>query len=60
MSATAKGTFDVKTTPAAVFDNSGVARLLLDTQFHGDLDAVSKGQILAAATVTKFRRLCRY
>jgi len=55
MSATGKGTFDVKTIPqpAADFDDSGVARLLLDKQFHGDLDAVSKGQMLAAATATK-------
>ncbi|HEU0369246.1 MAG TPA: DUF3224 domain-containing protein [Candidatus Acidoferrum sp.] len=55
MSATAKGTFDVKTTrqPAADFDHTGIARLLLDKQFHGDLDAVSKGQMLAAATATK-------
>jgi len=55
MSATGKGTFDVKTIPqpAADFDDSGIARLLLDKQFHGDLDAVSKGQMLAAATATK-------
>ena len=55
MSATAKGTFDVKTTPqpAADADDSGIARLILDKQFHGDLDAVSKGQMLAAGTATK-------
>jgi hypothetical protein len=56
MSTTAKGTFDVKTSPqpAADFDGSGITtRLLLDKQFHGDLDAVSKGQMLAAATATK-------
>ena len=55
MSATTKGTFDVKTTPqpAADFDDSGIARLLLDKQFRGDLDTVSKGQMLAAATATK-------
>ena len=55
MSATAKGTFDVKTTPQPAMDSddSGIARLLLDKQFHGDLDAVSKGQMLAAGTATK-------
>jgi hypothetical protein len=55
MSATAKGSFDVKTTPqpAAEADDTGIARLLLDKQFHGDLDAVSKGQMLAAGTATK-------
>ena len=55
MSATAKGSFDVKTTPqpAAEADDTGIARLLLDKQFHGDLDAVSKGQMLAAGTASK-------
>ena len=55
MSATARGTFDVKTTPqpAADSDDSGIARLLLDKQFHGDIEAVSKGQMLAAGTATK-------
>ena len=36
-----------------VLDGSGIARLPLDKQFHGDLDAVSKGRMLAAATATK-------
>src|SRR5690349_1919694 len=55
MSATARATFDVKTTPqpAAYSDDSGIARLLLDKQFHGDIEAVSKGQMLAAGTATK-------
>ena len=55
VSATAKGTFDVKATPepAAESDDSGIARLALDKQFHGDLEAVSKGQLLAANTLTK-------
>jgi len=55
MSATAKGTFDVKTAPqpAGDADDTGIARLLLDKQFHGDLDAVSKGQMLAAGTASK-------
>jgi len=55
MSATAKGTFDVKTTPqpAADSDDTGIARLLLDKQFHGDLEAVSKGQMLGAGNPAK-------
>ena len=55
VSATAKGTFDVKTTPQAATESEepGIARLLLDKQFHGDLEAVSKGQMLAAGTATK-------
>ena len=55
MSATAKGTFDVKTTPqpTADSDDTGIARLLLDKQFHGDLDAVSKGQMLGAGNPAK-------
>jgi hypothetical protein len=55
MSATAKGTFDVKTTPqpAADGDDTGIARLLLDKRFHGDLDAVSKGQMLGAGNPAK-------
>jgi hypothetical protein len=55
VSAIAKGTFDVKATaqPAAEGDDSGIARLLLDKQFHGDLEAVSKGQMLAASGTVK-------
>jgi hypothetical protein len=55
VSAIAKGTFDVKTTPqpAAEGDDSGIARLLLDKHFHGDLEAASKGQMLAASGTVK-------
>jgi Protein of unknown function (DUF3224) len=55
MSATAKGTFDVKAAPQppADSDDSGIARLLLDKQFYGELEAVSKGQMLAASTASK-------
>jgi hypothetical protein len=47
----ARGTFDVKTIPQPA-DDEGVAigRLLLDKQFHGDLDATSRGQMLAVRT----------
>ena len=55
VSAIAKGTFDVKTTPqpAAEGDDSGIARLLLDKHFHDDLEAVSRGQMLAASGTIK-------
>jgi len=47
----ARGTFDVKTIPQPA-DEEGVTigRLRLDKQFHGDLDATSKGQMLAVRT----------
>jgi hypothetical protein len=47
----AQGAFDVKTIPQprdeAVGDAS-IGRLALDKQFHGDLAAVSKGEMLAS------------
>jgi hypothetical protein len=49
----ARGTFDVKVTPQAADGAdapAGIGRLLLDKQFHGPLEATSKGQMLAAAT----------
>jgi hypothetical protein len=47
----ARGTFDVKTIPQPADDPSvAIGRLLLDKQFHGDLDAASKGQMLAVRT----------
>jgi hypothetical protein len=47
----ARGAFDVKAIPQPA-DEEGVAvgRLLLDKQFHGDLEATSKGQMLAVRT----------
>lgn len=50
----ASGTFDVKVTPQTPEENVGdpsVQRLALDKQFHGDLEAVSKGQMLATGNV---------
>ena len=47
----AKGTFDVKVLPQADGPDIGdptVGRFALDKQFHGDLDAVSKGQMLGS------------
>ena len=47
----AKGTFDVKNAPLASEETTGgssIGRFALDKQFHGDLEAVSKGQMLGA------------
>jgi hypothetical protein len=47
----ARGTFDVKTIPQPTDDASvAIGRLLLDKQFHGDLQATSNGQMLAVRT----------
>lgn len=48
----ARGTFDVKVTPQPQDDSAGgpFARIFLDKQFHGELSATSKGQMLAAGT----------
>ena len=49
----ASGTFDVKVTPQAPDEKVGdptVGRMALDKQFHGDLEATSKGQMLVTGT----------
>lgn len=49
----AAGPFDVKLTPMQPDEDSGgsnVGRMALDKQFHGDLEATSKGQMLAIRT----------
>lgn len=49
----AKGSFNVKMEPQAPEEASASpvpGRLLLDKQFHGDLEAISKGQMLTALT----------
>src|SRR5438132_10034781 len=48
MSNHAKGTFDVKLTPQEDKENAGLGRLIIDKQFHGDLEGASKGQMLSA------------
>jgi Protein of unknown function (DUF3224) len=56
MTTRASGTFDVNLSPQAPddkSDNSAVGRLLIDKQFHGDLEAISKGQMLAAMTAVE-------
>jgi hypothetical protein len=52
----ANGIFEVKVTPQPPEDAAGgapIGRMLLDKQFHGDLEATSQGQMLAAGTDVK-------
>jgi hypothetical protein len=52
----ASGTFDVKLNPQlSEFDvgDPTVGRMSIDKRFHGDLEAASKGQMLAAGTDVK-------
>jgi uncharacterized protein DUF3224 len=53
MTRRANGTFEVKLSPQAPEGDSPIGRMLLDKQFHGDLEAVSKGQMLAASTAVQ-------
>lgn len=56
MTTRASGTFDVKLAPQPSTDSSadgGLGRMLIDKQFHGELEAASKGQMLAAGTDVK-------
>ena len=52
MTALASGTFEVKLTPQPQDDQS-VGRMTIDKQFHGELEATSKGQMLAVGTSVK-------
>jgi len=45
----ASGPFDVKLTPQSSGDES-IGRLIIDKEFHGDLEATSRGEMLAAGT----------
>jgi hypothetical protein len=48
-----RGSFEVKLTPEGLEDKaegSTLGRLSTDKQFHGDLDAISKGQMLTGMT----------
>ena len=48
----ASGSFDVTITPQVQdeAEGAGIARLTIDKQFHGDIEAHSQGQMLAAGT----------
>ncbi|MGC2196795.1 MAG: DUF3224 domain-containing protein [Terriglobales bacterium] len=52
----ATGGFDVKVTPEALSDKSAdltLGRMSIDKQYHGDLDATGKGEMLTASTSVK-------
>jgi hypothetical protein len=52
----ATGTFEVKIEPEPADEKAGapaLARMLLNKQFHGDLEATSKGTMLAAGAGAK-------
>ena len=52
----ASGPFEVKLepqTPDGKFEDATTGRMTIDKQFHGDLEATSKGQMLTAMTETK-------
>jgi hypothetical protein len=56
MTTLAKGTFEVKITPQTPdgkFEDATMGRMTIDKQFHGDLEATSKGQMLTAMTEIK-------
>jgi hypothetical protein len=46
----ASGTFEVKLTPQ---ESANIGRMSIDKQFHGDLSATSKGEMLSAMTEVK-------
>jgi len=52
----AAGTFDVKINPLPPYNSSAdakLARMSIDKQFHGDLEATSQGEMLSAGTDIK-------
>lgn len=55
MTSQARGTFEVKVVPQAADDSAAgpFSRLFLDKQFHGDLEATSKGQMLGAMSAVE-------
>lgn len=52
MSKRASGTFDVKLTPKDQGADATVGGMTIDKEFHGDLAATSKGQMLMASSST--------
>jgi Protein of unknown function (DUF3224) len=51
----AAGTFEVKINPLAAYNSldAKLARMSIDKEFHGQLEATSKGEMLSAGTDTK-------
>jgi len=52
MAAIASGSFDVKLGPMPL-DDVAIGRMSIEKQFHGDLEATSRGQMLTAMTQVK-------
>jgi hypothetical protein len=52
MTSQANGTFEVKLLPQ-ITEEKALSRMSIDKQFHGDLEATSKGEMLAAMTSVK-------
>ena len=53
MATSATGTFEVRLTPQSPEENVGdpaIGRMAIDKEFHGDLEATSRGQMLATRT----------
>src|SRR5258706_10397492 len=50
---TAAGPFEVKLTPQPPGEDAVLGRFSLDKEFHGDLEASSKGQMLAFSSSVK-------
>lgn len=60
MKTRATGTFDVKLSPLPTSDGtegSPLARMSIDKQFHGDIEATGEGEMLAAGTAVKEPRV---
>src|SRR5215813_120757 len=56
MTTRARGTFEVKLGPLSTYnqaEESLLGRMSIDKQFHGDLEATSKGEMLSAGTSVK-------
>ena len=52
----ATGIFEVKLSPLAPYaqsEDANLGRMSIDKQFHGDLEAASKGEMLTAGTAVK-------
>jgi hypothetical protein len=45
----ATGPFDVTVTPQPAAPDASVARMLLYKEFHGELEAIAKGEMIAAS-----------
>jgi hypothetical protein len=50
MTCHATGPFTVKLTPQPPGDGTALARMTIEKQFHGELEAVSQGQMLSVST----------